>query len=500
MSSNDVTVIHGGWIVGFDGEAHRIIKDGVVVVRGDVIEHVGKSWAGEAANEIDARGDLVIPGLINMHCHVGAHAGDRMVFDGGRRDLLRSGFLNYCTAKGINGPTIHDHETPEAGIRFSLASLLKCGATTVVDMGGEPGGTTDDGGMGPMVEAAGELGIRLYTSPGFASAHHYFDQGGRHRMQWDEEAGLRGLARAVDFIQKYDGAFDGRFRGILVPLEYHTATHDLLRRTKEAAEALGVGITTHCAESVLEVQDSIRETGRTPVSMLHDLGFLGPEVVLGHVLYTSGHSQIAFPFGDDLAKLASSGATVAHCPLVFARRGLYLESLQRYHDAGVNLAIGTDSYPQDILGELKFAALMGKVADHNQEDAATRDIFDAATLAGARALDRPDLGRLAPGAQADIVVCDFARLRAGPFLDPIKALIQCCDGEAVKHVMVQGHMLVEDGRLTAWDEDKLLADVRQSTDRAWSRFADYWPENEQIDEVFPAAYEPWEGAPDPSGG
>ena len=219
MSGGDVTVIHGGWIVGFDGAKHRIIKDGVVVVRGDIIEHVGKTWRGKADNEIDARHDLVIPGLINMHCHVGAHAGDRMVFDGGRRDLFRSGFLNYCTAKGVNGPTIHDHETPEAGIRFSLASLLKCGATTVVDMGGELGGGAASDGMGPMVELAGELGIRLYTSPGYASAHHYFDQGGRHRMQWDEAAGLRGLERAVAFIRQYDGAFGGRFRGILVPLD-----------------------------------------------------------------------------------------------------------------------------------------------------------------------------------------------------------------------------------------------------------------------------------------
>ena len=493
MVVEGVTKIQGGWIVGFDGKKHRIIKNGVIVVRDDVIEYVGKNWTGDADHEIDARSDLVMPGLINMHCHVGAHSGDRMVFDGGRRDLFRSGFLNYCTSKAVNGPTIHDHETPEAGIRFSLASLLKCGATTVVDMGGELGGDSEDGGMDPMVELAGELGIRLYTSPGYASAHHYYDQGGRHRMQWDEEVGLRGLGKAVDFIRRYDGAFDGRIRGILVPLEYHTATHDLLRRTKEAARELGVGITTHCAESVLEVQDSIRETGRTPISTLYDLGFLGPEVVLGHALYASGHSQIAFPYGDDVAKLAETGATVAHCPLVFARRGLYLESFQRYHDAGINMAIGTDSYPQDMVGELKFAALMGKIADRNHESAATRDIFNAATLAGAHALNRPDLGRLAPGAQADIVVCNFGRLRVGPFLDPIKALIQCCDGEVVKHVMVQGRMLVEDGRLTAWDEDAMLADVRASTEHVWSRFAGYWPDNVPIEEVFPAAFETWEG-------
>ena len=108
MSANNVTVIHGGWIVGFDGASHRIIRDGVVVVRDDLIEYVGKHWRGDAGLKIDARQDLVMPGLINSHSHVGAHAGDRMVFDGGRRDLFRSGFLNYCTTKGANGPTIHD--------------------------------------------------------------------------------------------------------------------------------------------------------------------------------------------------------------------------------------------------------------------------------------------------------------------------------------------------------------------------------------------------------
>ncbi|MDG2480628.1 MAG: hypothetical protein P8Q36_07135, partial [Alphaproteobacteria bacterium] len=170
MSQEATTRIRGGWVVAFDGSRHRIIRNGIVIVRGTEVAYVGADWDGLVDHEIDASNDLVMPGLVNVHSHVGAHAGDRMVFDGGRRDLFRSGFMNYCTSKGINGPTIHDRERPEAGIRFSLASLLKCGATTVVDMGGELGGGAEDGGMGPMVELAGELGIRLYTSPGFASA------------------------------------------------------------------------------------------------------------------------------------------------------------------------------------------------------------------------------------------------------------------------------------------------------------------------------------------
>ena len=230
------TVIRGGWIVAYDGTEHRIIQDGVVVFEGDTILHVGKGYDGEVDGEIDARQNLVMPGLVNSHVHVGAHSGDRMIFDAGRRDLFRSGFLNYCSAKGINGPTIHHYEQPELAIKYSLACLLRYGSTTIVEMGGELGGESGHGELGPLARLAGDLGIRLYTCPGMASAHHYYDQSGRHQMHWDEKRGLEDLDRAIAFIENYDGAYDGRIRAILVPLEYHTSSHELLRRTKSTAQ------------------------------------------------------------------------------------------------------------------------------------------------------------------------------------------------------------------------------------------------------------------------
>ncbi|MCE2521427.1 MAG: amidohydrolase family protein [Alphaproteobacteria bacterium] len=489
--SGKTTLIRGGWIVAFDGDRHRILTDGVIVYRGDTIVHVGQSWHEDVDETIDATRNLVMPGLVNAHVHVGAHTGDRMILDGGRADLFRSGFMNYCTTKGINGPTIHDFEDVDMAIRYSLACLLRFGSTTVVDMGGELGGEVAGGGLGPLATHAGELGIRLYTAPGMRSAHHYYDQSGRHQIHWHADDGLATLDHALAFVEAWDGAYDGRVRAILVPLEYHLSSDELLRRVKEAAAKHRIGITMHVAESVLEFQDSVRHTGRTPVAMLHDLGFLGPEVILGHGLYTSGHSQVAFTRGDDLALIAGSGASVAHSPTVFARRGVHLESFQRYLDAGINLAIGTDSYPQDMLGELKAVALTGKIADRDVEVAVTRDIFNAATLGGARALGRDDLGRLAPGAKADILIVDFQRLRMGPFLDPLKALIQCCDGEVIDTVIVDGRTLVKEGRLLAWDEGDLLDGVRRSSRAAWDRFADYWPDNEPIEAVFPAAFEVW---------
>ena len=487
------TLIKGGWIVAFDGTEHRILRNGVVVFENDTITYVGKDYAGEVDETIDASGHLVSPGLVNAHVHVGAHTGDRMIFDSGRRDLFRSGFMNYCTTKGINGPTIHDFEDANISIKYSLACLLRYGSTTVVEMGGELGGESEGGEMGPLATYAGELGIRIYMSPGLRSAHHYYDQDGRHQIHWhSEEEGLKTLDTALEFVEKYNGAFEDRVRAILIPLEYHLSSHELLRRTKAAAKEHGIGITLHLAESILEFQDSIRNTGRTPVGMLHDLDFLGPEVILGHGLYTNGHSQVAYTRGDDLKMLADSGASVAHSPTVFGRRGVYLESFQRYHDAGVNLAIGTDSYPQDMLGELKLVQIIGKIADRDFEVSNAREVYNAATLGGAAALGRDDLGRLSVGAKADIVLVDFQRARTGPFLDPIKALIQCCDGEVIDRVIVAGRTLVKDGRVLVWDEAELLDGVRSSCENAWSRFGEYWPDNETVSEAFPNAFLDWE--------
>ncbi|MDZ4735663.1 MAG: chlorohydrolase family protein [Rhodospirillaceae bacterium] len=480
--------IDGGWIVAFDGQKHRIIENGIVVVEGDSIVYVGTRYDEPVARRIDARNDLVIPGLINAHVHIGSQAGDRMILDGGRRDMFRSGFLNHWPSKGIKGPNLFAFEDLDASLRYSLASLLRFGSTTVVEMGGEFG----DDPMG-IAKLAAELGIRVYTTPGFGSANHYFDQAGRLQRDWDEKAGEAGLDRAIAFIEEHDGDFDGLIRTILVPYEFWTTTPELLRRAKKAADTLKVPMTLHAAESVIEFQDTVLQTGRTPIGNLAHLDILGPQVILGHCMYTGGHSQTAYPFTDDIKLVAESGASVAHCPLVFARRGVKLESFQRYLDAGINVGLGTDSYPQDIIQEMQGGMLAAKLADSNHEVAKARDFFNAATLGGANALGRSDLGRLSKGAKADIVIVDFGRLRIGPFLDPIKALVQCGTGEIVKHVMVNGQIRIENGSILAWDEVELLARVRTSTDGAWAHYPDFHSNADKMDVVYPNAFQSWQG-------
>src|SRR5205085_2308990 len=130
-----------------------------------------------------------------------------------------------------------------------------------------------------------------------------------------------------------------------------------------------------------------------------------------------------------------------------ARRARSLDSWKKYRAAGVNLALGSDTYPRDLVMQMRIASYFGKVMSHDLFAASAAEVFEAATLGGARALGRDDLGRLAPGARADIVLIDLATrdaLRFGPVRDPIKALVECGIGDDVVTVIVDGVVRMRD--------------------------------------------------------
>lgn len=486
MSTPHHRLISARWVVGFQDGEHRIIEDGVVVTAGDRILHVGRSWDGPADERIDAPGGLLIPGLISTHAHVAAQVGDRLVLDGGRRDFLRSGFLNCAPRKAAGGPGFAAAEDADASIAYAFAALLRQGVTTVVE-----GGNTGDVGDA-MLHWAGESGVRLYYSPAFAAAEYLFESDGRLTVSWDPGMGEAGLARAVRFIEAHDGACDGRIRGIMNPDEFYLSPIGLLRDARAEATRLGVGMTVHFCEQLFEFHETLRRTGRTPVQLMAEHGLLGPDVLLGHCIYIAGHPMTAYPWADDLPLLAASGATVAHAPVALARRGVALASFERYARAGVNLAIGTDSYPYDLLAEMRTAALVGKVVDQDNEAASARKVFDAATLGGARALGRPDLGRLAPGARADMVLLRFDDLAIGPVWDPIRSLVMNATGGHVRHVFVDGRRVVDEGRVLFADEGALVAGAERSCRAVWDRFATSHWTGQPLEAVFTPSLRPWQ--------
>ena len=481
--SDKTTFIRGGTAIVFDGQGHSYLEDGEIAVTGDRIAYVGPRRDMQADKIIDATGKIVLPGLISSHAHVGAHEGSRLLLDAGQREFVRSGFLHFLPARRSGGPGFLGPQDGRASLRYGFATLLRHGVTTVLAFA--PAGR--DGGA-LMLEAAAEFGIRLVWAPIVQGGRYWLNDDASVEHEDDEAQGMRMLEAAVGFIERHRGANDGRLSGVIALDEFFASTPALRRAAKKAADALGVPFTLHFVEQHREFFETMMKTARTPVQLLADEGVLDRNTILAHCIYVAGHSLVGYPLEDDIGLLGQTGASVAHSPVAFSRRGVALESFDRYRKAGVNVALATDAYPLDLFAEMRMASIMCKAADRNYEAAPAPAVFDAATLAGAAALGRDDIGRIALDARADLVIVDPRTLTIGPNPDPVRMLVHLAGPDNVDLVMVGGRVLVEGGRLTMVNEQQLLAEVAASSDSVWAGYGRYNPKGRDVAEAFPPSY------------
>ena len=473
------TLIQGGWIVGFNGHSHHLVRDGSVLFEDDTVLDVGHASSGQSDRTIDARGMLVMPGMINTHLHLGTNAPHTFFLDATKADYFGSNFYAYAVARR-GAPDSRTTSRADVEQLYGLWAAIRGGATTIMDVGSR--------NPVELVRVIGELGARVYLGPSYKSYSYVFDEAGR--IQWDPDpsSGEAGLQRAVDFARDYDGAHNGRVRCMLFPAQLDTCSVDLLKATRKAADENGLRISLHAAMNLIEFHRVLREHGLTPLQLLHDIGFLRHDVLLGHAVFHARHSWAHFPYVEDLQLLADSGASVAHAPYKYAKMGIMLESFERYRRLGINVALGTDTFPQDLISEMRLAGLMCRFAEGSFRVGKASDVFDAATLGGAHALGRQDIGRLAPGARADIVMVDLRAAHFGAVRDPIKSLVEYASASDIDTVIVDGRTLIEGRRAVALDEPALLARVQQSGEQAWASSADWHWRHATVDEVAPMSY------------
>ena len=444
------TVFRGGWIVGHDGASHAIVRDGVCVVEDDRVVHVGGAFDEPADRTIDTTGMLVSPGLITTHVHPSNNTTNFLFRDRGRPHARAANYQNWQMVR--RGASRYKPDE-RASVLFGLGQAVRSGVTTALAIGFR-------GDAGAHVDVLDELGVRAYTGPAYRNEVFYATDDGRVDHDWSDERGERGLAAALAFAERADGAAGGRIRPLLCPGHPDTCSEDLLRRTAEHARERDLPVTIHAAINLEELQRVRQRYGQTPVELLARVGLLGPRTLLGHTVFLSEHSW-AGAGGSDMALLGEHGATVSHSPLKYLHMGAHLESLRRYIDAGINVTMGTDLPPADMVGEMRLAMLMSRVADRSFLSGDPRDVFDAATVNAARALQRPDLGRLAPGCKADVAVFDLRHLSVGAVHDPIRSLIEDSVGLQATSVMVDGRMVVQGGRFVTFDEDEVLTTVQR---------------------------------------
>jgi 5-methylthioadenosine/S-adenosylhomocysteine deaminase len=165
-----------------------------------------------------------------------------------------------------------------------------------------------------------------------------------------------------------------------------------------------------------------------------------------------------------------------------------MESFDRYLKAGINMGIGTDTFPKDILSDMRYAALASRVADKSFMSGHPRDVFNAATLGGANILGREDLGKLQKGAKADISIVNLKDIAFGAIRDPVRSLVETAVSRDVRTVIVDGETLVDDGKYLCLDEQELLEKVQAKGEQLWSSVPSWHWTGKSVDEIVPPAF------------
>lgn len=397
---------------------------------------------------IDASGMALLPGLVNVHTHPTTEPGLRGVReDHGVPEQQMSGLFERAQSMRL------DAAGREAAMRLAYAELMGAGVTSVVDLS-----APFDGWMDVMRQS----GLRVWAGPGYASARWGMSSPQSVEWIWDSEGGKRGFAAAQAIMDEAERDNSGRLSGIVFPAQIDTCEEGLLRDSAALAEATGRPFTTHIAQAVVEVREMIRRHGVTPIQWAGQLGLLTPRSILGHAIFTDDHPSIGWHGSRDVALMAERGVAVAHCPSPFARYGEHLCDLGRYTRAGVRMAMGTDVAPHNLIEEMRLAIILARGAAKDLVAADTASVFHAATVGGADALGRADLGRLAVGSKADCVLLDLSHPMMQPVRDPLRSLVFHAADRAVRHVLVGGEHILRDGKPVSLDVREAAGILAQS--------------------------------------
>ena len=481
MSKVMKTGINAKYIVAFDGAGHRILKDGVVVIENDEIVFVGKKYEGALDQQIDAADRVVSPGFVNTHSHVDtAPMIKSFIEDIGNPQFYMSELFEDLI------PALKDSnlDSVAASTAISMVELIGSGTTTAVVMGADE--------FELVSEILHGAGLRAYVIPPIRSGTWYTEDGKVPVFRKFEREGFDLLEKAVAFFETCKHHYNGKIKTMLGPTWTANVVPELLKEIRSTAQKTGMRVKIHAAEAVNEFQEILRRHGKTPIQYLESVGLLGDDLIIGHCIYTSGNSWTAYPGDEDVQLLAERKVSVAHCPWVFAKRGFIMESFAKYRNAGVNMSIGTDTYPQNNLLEMRYAALMSKIYERDSRATTAAHVFDAATLGGAKALGRDDLGRISPGAKADLVFFRLDTPRMSPIRDPIRNIVYCADPTDIADVMIAGQMVMKNRHIEGIDVAQLSRELQKHAEKMWRTIPERDWAGRSANELSPLSYPLWE--------
>jgi guanine deaminase len=435
-----------------------------ILIEGDTIRALGPPGlaAPEGAHIIDASDRMLMPGLVNGHVHGHGAIAKGLIGESWTLEL----FLNA-------NPSIGGHRTDDdkhlCGL-LNAVDMVRNGNTACYDLFFEfPVPSVD--GVAALGHGYADVGVRATIAPMIADMTLYQAYAGLlDAIPDDLRAGVERfrLAPAHETLAACRRLFAAwpfdreRVRPAIGPTIPLHCGDDFLAGCRDLAREFDLPLQTHLAESKSQAVLGLRRYGGTLTAHLDRLGVIGPHFTGAHAIWLDA---------DDRRRLADRGGNVVHNPLSNMRFGSGLAQVRPLREAGINVGIGTDGVnTSDSLNMFEAARLASFISRVQTPDyrqwLRPAEVLEMATAGSARALGFGDsIGRLAPGAKADIVFLDLANPHYLPLGDAVGQIVFSENGAAIDSVMIGGRMVLEHGRITTIDETKLRRDVERAAER-----------------------------------
>jgi 5-methylthioadenosine/S-adenosylhomocysteine deaminase len=425
-------LINGGTIVTMDGD-RLILEDGAVAVKGDVISAIGFRSDLEkryvADQTIDARGKLVLPGLINGHTHV-----PMTLFRGLHDDVTLDEWLHKyifpAEAKNVT------EEFVRWGTRLAAAEQIRGGISTFADM------YYFEDAVAEETKAAGMRGVLGETFIDFPAPDNK-DEG-------------QMLAYTEKFLKRWQN--DPLIHAAPAPHSIYTCSQKTLQDAAALARKYNAPILIHVAEMKKELDDSRAQNGTTPVQYLNKIGILGPDLVAAHCIFVDD---------TDRKLLAEKQVGCVHNPSSNMMLASGVSPVPELRAAGVAVGLGTDgpagsNNDLDLMEEMDLAAKLQKITKMNPVALGAKAVVEMATIDGAKALHmEKEIGSLEAGKKADVIVISLNEPNAVPMYDVYAQLAYALKGNDVETVVIGGRVVMRDHQLLTVKEEEVFAKARE---------------------------------------
>ena len=400
-----------------------------IVIEGNKITSIGKAPADlKADNVINAKGKLAVPGFVNAHTHASMTLLRSYADDMNLMDWLNN--MIWPIEAKMRKKDIY------AGAMLAAVEMIKTGTTTFADMYGD---------MEQVAQMTIESGLRGVLSRGIIGV---------------APNGEQAFKENKELFDNYHGSADGRITVMFGPHAPYTCPPDFLRRVAEAAKARKADVHIHLSETKGEVDDCLKNYGKTPMEIMEDTGIFDCGTLGAHCVWLSDK---------DIEIMAKHNVRVAHNPGSNMKLASGIAPVPQLLKAGVCVGLGTDGASSnnnlDMLEEIRLAALLHKV---NTLDPLAVPAFEALKMGteyGAKAVGLENPGRLEEGAIADITLFDMSGYAWQPKFDLISLLVYSAPSNSADTVIVDGRVLMEKGELKTLDEEKIIYEAAQSVAR-----------------------------------